>query len=373
VESLSEETFVGLDVHRKTVVATAVDRLGHPVSQAKFGPTDSELIQFLRSLPGTPRVALEACSMWPHYYDAARAAGATVVLSNPLKTRLIAEATLKNDKVDSEALATLLRGNLLPMAYAPPPEIRALRSVVRDRLFYRRKATSIMSHAYAALLARGIAYEDRILVHRRKRESLRQLHIDEVDRALDTLAQFDVTCKDLDRKVHEVFLQSPDAQLLETIPGIGELTAVALAAWITPIERFPTPEKLVSYLGLCPTTHQSAETLYHGRLKKDSNELIRTLLVEASWTHRARLKRGTVAKKAARVGRRRGKAKGAVAGAHALVKCIFAMLKKREPFNPHAPGLSTAVKAVRHRKMTAVQCVQRTALGSPTANSLPAP
>jgi transposase len=81
---------------------------------------------------------------------------------------------------------------------------------------------------------------------------------------------------------------------------------VTMAAWITPIERFRTAEKLVSYLGLCPTTRQSAESLDHGRLKKDSNELIRTLLAEASWTHRSRVKRGPVARKAGRVGRRRG-------------------------------------------------------------------
>jgi transposase len=373
MESVSCETYVGLDVHRKSVVATAVDPMGRPVSQAKFGPSDRELVEYLGSLPGSKRVALEACSVWQHLYDAAESTGAEVVLSNPFKTRLIAEANLKTDRVDSEALATLLRGNLLPTSYAPPPEIRALRSLVHERLFYRRKATSIIVHTYAVLLQRGVEYEDRILVHRRKRESLRELHLDEVDRALDALIHLDAICKVLDQRVHEAYRTSSDAQLLATIPGIGELTAVALAAWITPIERFPTAEKLVSYLGLCPTTRQSGESLYHGRLKKDSNELIRTLLIEASWTHRSRVKRGTVAKKARRVGRRRGGTKGAVAGAHSLAKSIFAMLKRRESFNPHAPGPSTAVQLLRRPRTTATQCVQRTALGSSTANSLPAP
>ena len=343
MESTKIETFVGLDVHRKIVVATAVDPLGHSVSQAKFGATDQELVDYLNGLPGSKRVALEACSVWQHFFDAAESTGASVVLSNPLKTRLIAEANLKTDRVDSEALATLLRGNLLPTSYAPPPETRALRSVVRERLFYRRKASSIILHTYSVLLQRGIDYEDRILVHKRKRESLRALHIEAVDRGLDNLTNLDATCKELDHKIHEAAVSSPDAQLLTTIPGIGELTAVALVAWITPIERFSSVEKLVSYLGLCPTTRQSADHLYHGRLKKDSNELVRTLLVEAYWNHRTRVKRGTAAKKGRRIGRRRGINKGAVAGAHSLVKSIFAMLKRREVFHPHAPGPSTAV------------------------------
>ena len=199
MENVSAETFVGLDVHRKSVVATAVDPLGHPVSQAKFGPTNRELVEYLRSLPGTKYVALEACSVWEHFYDAAASTGASVVLSNPLKTRLIAEANLKTDRVDSEALATLLRGNLLPRSYAPPPETRAVRSLVCERLFHRRKAASIILHTHSVLLKRGIDYEDRILVHRRKRESLRALHIEEVDRGLDNLTNLDATCKDLDR------------------------------------------------------------------------------------------------------------------------------------------------------------------------------
>jgi hypothetical protein len=89
------ETFVGLDVHRKTVVATAVDPLGHLVSQVTLGPSDAELAHYLRALPGSKHVALEACPVWEHFFDAAESTGAKVVLSNPLKTRLIAEASLK--------------------------------------------------------------------------------------------------------------------------------------------------------------------------------------------------------------------------------------------------------------------------------------
>lgn len=372
MENTSTATYVGLDVHRKSVVATAVDGLGHPIHQAKFGPSDRELVEYLRSLPGPTEVALEACSVWQHFYDAAESTGARVILSNPLKTRLIAEANLKTDRVDSEALATLLRGNLLPTSYAPPPEIRALRSLVHERVFYRRKATSIILHAYSQLLRRGIEYEDRILVHRRKRQSLRALHIEEIDRALDSLEHLDTTVKGLEHRIHEACLASEDAQLLLTIPGVGELTALALVAWICPIERFPSAEKLASYLGLCPTTRQSGESVYHGRLKRDSNELLRTLLIEAYWNHRGRAKRGKVANKGKRVGRRRGVNKGAVAGARSLSHSIFAMLKRREPFRPYAPEPSTAVKRLRRPRTTAMQCVQRTTLGLSTANSLPA-
>ncbi len=172
MESVSEQTFVGLDVHRKSVTATAFDAAGSRVSQERLGATDAELIGYLDRLPGRKHVVLEACTLWEHFYDAAEATGASVVLSNPYKTRLIAEASLKTDKLDSEALATLLRLNSIPESYAPPPEVRALRNLVRERVFYRRKASSIKNHIYSVLLRRGIEYEDHLLNHRRKREVL---------------------------------------------------------------------------------------------------------------------------------------------------------------------------------------------------------
>jgi transposase len=139
-ETLDGVNYIGLDIHRKSVVATVLDGRGQVVLQTQFGPTDRELVEFLTQLPGHRKVALEACSMWEHYYDAAVSTGAEVTLSDPYKTKLIAKTNRRTDKIDSQALATLLRLDSLPSAFAPLPEIRGLRSIVRERVFYRRKA-----------------------------------------------------------------------------------------------------------------------------------------------------------------------------------------------------------------------------------------
>jgi len=370
--ALAGVRYVGLDVHRKSVVATVLDEGGEVVRQARFGPTDRELIEFLDQLPGRRKVAIEACSMWQHYFDAAQSAGAEVVLSDPLRTKLIAKTKRKTDKVDSEALATLLRLDSLPSVFAPPPELRALRSIVRERIFYRRKTTSMMMRIYHELIARGIDYEDRLLVHRRKREVLRALGLPLVDRGLDAIRAMEDTTKLLDRAIEEAWEASSDAQLLSTIPGVGKLTAVALVAFLCPIERFGSEEDVGSYVGLVPSTYQSGEHVYHGHLTRNSNGLLRTLLVEASWTHRQRCRSGAVARIARRVGRRGGKGKGSIAAAHKLLKIIHAMLKRKEPFRMDAPGPSTAMQCVRRHETTASQSLRRAALGSPTANRLSA-
>ena len=81
---MQDATFVGLDIHRKSVVATVLDAEGNQLDQATLGPSQDELRQFLESLPGEDkRVAMEACSMWEFYFDVAESVGATTVLSNP--------------------------------------------------------------------------------------------------------------------------------------------------------------------------------------------------------------------------------------------------------------------------------------------------
>ena len=145
-----------------------------------------------------------------------------------------------------------------------------------------------------------------------------------------------------------------------------------MVAFLCPIERFPSEEEVCSHVGLVPSTRQSGEHLYHGHLKRDSNGLLRTLLVEASWTHRHRCRGGAVARIAKRVSSRAGQGRATIAAAHKLLKIICAMLKRKEVFRVHAPGPSTAMQALRRRKTIALQFVWRAALGPPTANNLSA-
>lgn len=332
-----QPTFVGLDIHRKSIVATALNAEGEHLSEAKLGPSPSQLLEYIRSLPGAKQVVMEPCTIWEPLYDALEEEGAAVVLSNPLRTRLIADATIKTDKVDSEALATLLRLKAIPQVYVPPPEGRALRHLVRDRVFFRRRMSGLMNHAYAQLIRRAIPYPDRVLKTVKGRERIRALGLVDVNRTLDAIEDLRRPIKELDREIHAAYEGSEDAQLLRTIPGVGELAAVSLTAFICPIERFPTVERLASYVGLAPSTHQSGEFAYQGKLKWDSNELLQWLLIELSWTHRQRAPRGDVGRVGARVSRRRGKGKGTVAAAHKLLKIIYAILKERRAYRPHAP------------------------------------
>ena len=332
-------TYVGLDVHKSLVVATALDPMGNRIDQRKFGPTDSELIEYLAGLPGEKHVALEATTVWEHYYDAAESAGASVVISNPLKTRLIAETSLKNDRVDSEALAQLLRLNALPTAFAPPHELRALRRLARDWVFFQRKLVAMRNHTYSLLLAKGIPYSERLLSRKRQREELRGRH-PEIDRGLDAVIVLEGLLRPLEKTLKEVYESNPQAQLVGSIPGLGPVTSVVLVAFLTPIERFRNVRQVIAYCGLCPTNFQSADSSYQGHLRNDCNHLLQWMLVEASWRHRRRARSGLVARAGKRAARRHSRGGGAVTAAQRLTQLVYAVLRRGTPYTDHSPGRS---------------------------------
>ncbi len=338
---MDANTYIGLDISKNSTTATAVDQQGHRLSQAKLGPGDAELVRFLDELPGEKHVVLEACSVWEHVYDAALSTGAEVILAHPLKTKLISKATLKTDRVDSEKLALLARLDAVPRAYAPTPEQRALRRICRERVFYLKKHRAVANHTYAVLLQKGIPFTQRILSMKTRRDELRVHGVPEVNRGIDALAKLEEITRPLDRAIHEAFLGSKEAQLVATVPGVGEVTALTLVAFLSPIDRFESLDAVVKYCGLCPSTHQSGERNYSGPLVWDCNPILKWLLVESQWQTRRHERNGDVAKVGRRVARRGAANDGAVAAARKLLRICAAVLRRGTPYQPQAPGSSS--------------------------------
>lgn len=78
-------------------------------------------------------IAVEATPSWYWLYDHLEDAGFEVKLTHPSKTKAIAYAKVKTDKVDSATLAHLLRSNLLPLSYVPEKPVRLNRALLRYR------------------------------------------------------------------------------------------------------------------------------------------------------------------------------------------------------------------------------------------------
>jgi transposase len=103
------------------------------------------------------KAVLEAGYGWGPIYDWIGEVAEEVVLAHPLKVRAIAEARIKNDKLDPEMLAHLLRADLILQAYAPSKEVRVIKRVLRQRMFLVRLRTMVKNRLRALLSQHGIS------------------------------------------------------------------------------------------------------------------------------------------------------------------------------------------------------------------------
>lgn len=147
--------------------------------------------------------------------------------------------------------------------------------------------------------------------------------------------------READRGIREEAKENPAALLLRTIPGIGPFRSLLLAAELTPISRFATPDKLASYAGLAPRTRSSGGVMRYGRTPRGANRWVRGELVSAVATHVRLAPESPLTKHYERQKERIGWAKARVATARKLARVIHRMLETGEVWRQSPPVEST--------------------------------
>ena len=97
------------------------------------------------------------------------------------------------------------------------------------------------------------------------------------------LGEVTKSLRDVENKLNDLNKSNQNVQLLMSITGVGPRTAEAVVACIDDPHRFKNCKQVGSYIGLTPRQYQSGQTDMHGRVSKDGNSLIRTLLIEICW------------------------------------------------------------------------------------------
>ncbi|MGC8981888.1 MAG: IS110 family transposase [Minisyncoccia bacterium] len=133
--------YVGLDIHTKNIVYTVLSEDGNVIMRGKIENNEKEIYEFLDRFERGDSFVMESTGFYEPIYDAIESKGFKVKLANPLKVRLIAESRIKNDKIDSEILAKLLKNNWVPESYVPVKNIRDIRKIVRTRISLKRVST----------------------------------------------------------------------------------------------------------------------------------------------------------------------------------------------------------------------------------------
>lgn len=287
--------YVGVDLHLRFCYMTVLDASGAKLQQGRVPNDAASLCSFFKGLknPGQEEekilVAVEACGFWCAFVDGVAPLVERVVLVHPAKVKAIASAKLKNDRVDSQTLAQLLRADLLPEAWQADVATRDLRELLRLRIALAEDRTRYKNQIHAVLHLHGERAPVSDLFGRSGREwlesrMLRPAAQQALHTSLRMVDQLDHEVQMLDRQLRERAQQDPDARFLMTIPGIGAFTALVLKAEIGDIHRFPDKRSLFNYAGLVPVIRQSAEHQRSGGITRAGSRQLRWVMSEAAMT-----------------------------------------------------------------------------------------
>jgi integrase len=129
---MKEQLYCGLDLHKRFSYIVVKDTLGRQLLKGRVDNKEDDISNFFTSLKGHDiKVAVEATSNYYWMYETLDKLNMEVKLSHPLKTKAIADAKIKSDKIDANVLSDLLRADLLPTSYIPTQRIRELRELLR--------------------------------------------------------------------------------------------------------------------------------------------------------------------------------------------------------------------------------------------------
>ena len=333
--------FAALDLHKDEIEAAVIDDAGRLTRRFRFPTSPQAITAFAQQhLSPEHRVAMEATFNTWAVADLMQPFVHSVTVGNPLLTRAIAQAKIKTDKIDALVLAHLLRLGYLPDVWIPDQQTRQLRRQTTERSCLTADRTRLKNRIHAILNQRLMAAPTDLFTPAGL-DWLRALAIDPVGRrALDRLlGQLEVVERDLAASaaaLAPLAYHDPRVRLLMTLPGVGFVVAQALLATLGDLDRFPSADRAAAYLGLVPSTYQSGNKSYHGRITKRGSAHARWMLIEAA--QHIDLHPGPLGAFFRRIARKKNRNVAVVATARKLVTIAWHMLRHNEPYRYALPA-----------------------------------
>lgn len=242
----------------KVCRAAIIDEEGEVADEFMFKNSSQGIEDFtlkLKAFRQKVLVAVEStANLWIRLYDSLEDRGINVVLSNPSRTRLIAEAKVKTDRVDARILAKLLRADMLPLCYVPTKRQRDRRQFIRHRVTLVKMRTEVKNRVHALLDKHGLKCPFKTLLSKRGLQWLKGLKLGFTDDAvlnseLAVLEALDKQIGFIEAKIAAVAVNDERVKLLMTMPDLGYFAASLLVAEICDIDRFTSDKQLVSWAG----------------------------------------------------------------------------------------------------------------------------
>jgi transposase len=320
---------IGLDVHQRETQVCILTPEGE-VTEHRLPTTRARLTAYFAALVPS-RVLVESSTESEWVAQCLEALGHPVVVADPSFAPMYGRRRRsKTDRRDARALAEACASGVYHLAHRLSAHQREVRGALAVRQGLVRTRTRWINYIRGRLrgeglrLARGTPTTFARRVHALALPPTLASQLAPLLTLLPTLTAAIATA---DQQLATWAGQDPVAATLESVPGIGPLTALAFIAALDDVTRFPTAREVPAYLGLVPRERSSGEVVRRGGISKAGNANVRWLLVEAAW----RVLRSPAPSHAAlrawgeRVALRRGRRIAVVAIARRLARILYAL------------------------------------------------
>ena len=335
-------TTIGLDLAKTVFQVHGVDAAGQAVLRKQL--RRSGVLDFFRELPAC-LVGMEACATAHHWAREISALGHQVRLMPPSYVKAYLRRQ-KNDAADAEAICEAVTRPSMRFVPVKSAERQGVLVLHRTRELLVRQRTMLIN------AIRGHCAEFGMIAPRGARragelvEQVRQAQATELPevarsallRLADQLEALAVEVHALDLRLLAWHRQDHASQRLATIPGVGVITATALAAAITDPGLFRSGREFAAFLGLVPRQNSSGGKDRLGRISKMGDGYLRKLLVvgATSVIRRARVSSSSSSVWINALLQRRPARVVTVAMANKTARIAWAVLKRGEVYRPPA-------------------------------------
>jgi len=336
---MQNDTRISVDVAKAVLEVAISDRPGHVVRRERL--PRGLFLPFMAQQPGAV-VVMEACGSAHYWGRKLQALGHRVVLLPPHHVRPYVRGN-KTDRADAKGLLEASCNEEI----RPVPVKSVGQQVV---IALHRLRSGWMRERTARLNAlRGLLRELGMFIPVGAREVVPAVwaFIEDADSELPEplravfaeacreIRDIEARIKQVERQLESMAEQISGVEHLRTIPGIGLLTATALASFLGDIRRFPSGRHLASYLGLTPREYSSGLRRNLGRISKRGDGYLRTLLIHGARSilvHSRRQQPDRLRQWMNDLSTTRVHNKVAVAVANKLARLVWAVWSRNRPF-----------------------------------------
>lgn len=334
-------TFIGLDLGDRYSHVCVMDKTGRIVEELRIA-TESRALWEVFGGYDSAKVALETGTHSPWVSRLLVDIGLTVYVANARKLRLISKNPRKNDRLDAQMLARLVRFD--PELLAPirhrGAQAQADLAVLQARDSLVRARTALINAVRGLVKSSGqrIASCSAESFCKQAQKAVPDQLKPALDGLLAMIAELTRQIREYDAQVTALCKRYAETDVMRTVPGVGPITALAFALVIEEPSRFAKSRLLGAYLGLVPRRDQSGASDPQLRITKAGNGMVRRLLVSAAqyilgpFAPPSDLRQWGLDK--ARAGSKAAKKKAVVAVARKLAVLLHRLWVSGKPYDP---------------------------------------